>query len=41
MGVVILAVACLVEAASNVLCGLVAWGYNAVRVFVEGARFPI
>jgi len=41
VGVVILAVACLVEAASYAFWGLVAWGYNAVRVFVEGARFPI
>jgi hypothetical protein len=41
VGVVILGVACLVEAAYNGLWWLVAWGYDAVRVFVEGARFPI
>ena len=41
MGVVILAFACLAEVASNAFWGLAAWGYNAVRVFVEGARFPI
>jgi hypothetical protein len=41
VGVAILGAALLVEAICEGLWWLVAWGYAAVRIFVEGTCFPL